>query len=225
MSFILDALKKSETERQEQGSAEFANVPSSGDSPGVPRWLLVLGFLLAINLVVLLGLLLREDTPDIVNPRPEVQTDIATSGSGSFAERLEEVRDEQPPRTVARQPGTAAADESFTAAPAQQAPAQVAPAQAAPAQAAPAEAASPSQFTLSALPTADDLRLTGKMQIAELHLDIHVYSDAPADRFVFINMVRHQENSRLAEGPVVREITPEGVILDYLGTEFLLPRE
>ena len=38
-------------------------------------------------------------------------------------------------------------------------------------------------------------------------------------------MVRHQENSRLAEGPVVREITPEGVILDYVGTEFLLPRE
>lgn len=220
MSFILDALKKSETERQEQGSAEFANVPSSNDSPGVPRWLWVLGFLLAINLVALLGLLLREDTPDIIKPRPEVQTDTATSGSGSFAERLEEIRDQQPPRAVARQPGTAAAGKSVTAAPAQETPAQVAPAQAAP-----AEAASPSQFTLSALPTADELRLTGKMQIAELHLDIHVYSDAPADRFVFINMVRHQENSRLAEGPVVREITPEGVILDHLGTEFLLPRE
>ena len=59
----------------------------------------------------------------------------------------------------------------------------------------------------------------------DLHLDIHVYSEAPADRFVFINMVRHKEKSRLAEGPVVREITPEGVILDYNGTEFLLPHE
>lgn len=225
MSFILDALKKSETERQEQGSAEFANVPSSDDSPGVPRWLWVLGFLLAINLVVLLGLLLREDTPDIINPRPDVQTDTAASGGGSFAERLGEIRDQQPSGAVARQPGTAAAGESVTAAPAQVAPAQVAPEQAIPVQAAPTEAASPSQFTLSALPTADDLRLTGKMQIAELHLDIHVYSDAAADRFVFINMVRHQENSRLAEGPVVREITPEGVILDYQGTEFLLPRD
>ena len=215
MSFILDALKKSETERQEQGSAEFANVPSSDDPSGVPRWLWVLGVLLAINVVVLLGLLLREDTPDIVNPRPEVQTDTATSGSGSFAERLEEVRDQQAPSAAARQTDISAIEESVAAT----------PAQAAPAQAAPTEAASASQFTLRALPTADELRLTGKMQIAELHLDIHVYSDTPADRFVFINMIRHQENSRLAEGPVVREITPEGVILDYLGTEFLLPRE
>jgi hypothetical protein len=38
-------------------------------------------------------------------------------------------------------------------------------------------------------------------------------------------MVRHREKSRLAEGPVVQEITPEGVILDYRGTRFLLPRE
>ena len=225
MSFILDALKKSETERQEQGSAEFANVPSSDDSTGVPRWLWVLGFLLAINVVVLLGLLLRNDTPDIINPRPAAQTATATSANGSFAERLEEVRDQQPPSAAASQPDAAVADEGVTAAPAQVAPAQVAPAQIAPAQAAPTETASASQFTLRALPTADELRVTGKMQIAELHLDIHVYSDAPADRFVFINMVRHQENSRLAEGPVVREITPEGVILDYVGTEFLLPRE
>jgi len=215
MSFILDALKKSETERQEQGSAEFANVPSSDDSPGIPRWLWVLGFLLAINVVALIGLLLREDTPDIINPHPALQSDTATSGSGSFVERLEEVRDQHPPSVAARQPDTAAADEGVAAAPARVAPVQ----------ATPAEVAAPSEFTLRALPTADELRLTGKMQIAELHLDIHVYSDAPADRFVFINMVRHQENSRLAEGPVVREITPEGVILDYLGTEFLLPRE
>ena len=33
MSFILDALKKSETERQEQTGAEFSNVPSSSGDP------------------------------------------------------------------------------------------------------------------------------------------------------------------------------------------------
>jgi general secretion pathway protein B len=82
-----------------------------------------------------------------------------------------------------------------------------------------------SQFTLEALPTADELRANGSIQLGNLHLDIHVYSEKPADRFVFINMVRHREKSRLAEGPVVQEITPEGVILDYGGTRFLLPRE
>ena len=28
-----------------------------------------------------------------------------------------------------------------------------------------------------------------------------------------------------AEGPTVVQITPEGVVLDYFGTRFLLPRE
>ena len=49
MSFILDALKKSETERQNQGKAEFADVPSSADGPRAPRWLWPLGALLAVN--------------------------------------------------------------------------------------------------------------------------------------------------------------------------------
>ena len=47
MSFILDALKKSETERQQQGPSDFANVPSSAESPRAPRWLWVLAALLA----------------------------------------------------------------------------------------------------------------------------------------------------------------------------------
>jgi hypothetical protein len=33
MSFILDALKKSETERQQQTGAEFSSVPSSSGEP------------------------------------------------------------------------------------------------------------------------------------------------------------------------------------------------
>jgi len=38
-------------------------------------------------------------------------------------------------------------------------------------------------------------------------------------------MNKHKEGSRLAEGPLVREITPEGVILNQNGTSFLLPRD
>jgi general secretion pathway protein B len=93
---------------------------------------------------------------------------------------------------------------------------------------APAAAAQPRpqpEYSLEALPTADELLANGQLQMAELHLDIHVYSEDPAERFVFVNMVRHREKSRLAEGPVVQEITPEGVVLDYRGTRFLLPRE
>ena len=63
MSFILDALKKSETDRQHQSNAEFTAVPVSPRAPAVPRWLWAVGILLAINLMVLIGLLLRPETP------------------------------------------------------------------------------------------------------------------------------------------------------------------
>ena len=45
MSFILDALKKSETDRQQRSTAEFSKVPASTGPGGVPGWLLVLGIL------------------------------------------------------------------------------------------------------------------------------------------------------------------------------------
>ncbi|MGI9199768.1 MAG: general secretion pathway protein GspB, partial [Woeseiaceae bacterium] len=82
-----------------------------------------------------------------------------------------------------------------------------------------------SRVTEAAVPTMDELRLEGTLQIAEMHLDIHVYSEVPQDRFVFINMNKHREGSKTAEGPVVREIRTDGVVLEYQGRVFLLPRE
>ena len=46
MSFILDALKKSETERQQQAGGEFSNVPSSSGDQQSFKWLWILGLLL-----------------------------------------------------------------------------------------------------------------------------------------------------------------------------------
>ena len=214
MSFILDALKKSENDRQEHSSAEFANVPSGSSTSGPPRWLWVLVALLAVNVVVLLGLLLRDDGQAVIGDRVDVSpsaTAPAAQAEGpsesTFADRIEEARERQPVTPARAEPEP------------QPLPAQPAEAPAV------TPAAMQSEFTLRAMPTANELRANGTLQMAELHLDIHVYSESPEDRFVFINMVRHKESSRLTEGPVVREITPEGVILDYLGTEFLLPRE
>ena len=214
MSFILDALKKSETERQQQGGSDFANVPSSVESPGAPRWLWALGLLLAVNLAVLLGVLLRDDAPQVDTPPARVAgAQPAPEAGPSFSERIREARDrESAARTGAETPTEPAA--RAAAEPVAEAP-----------PAAPAEARPQPQYTLAALPTADELRANGQVQLPSLHLDIHVYSTRPEERFVFINMVRHREKSRLAEGPVVQEITPEGVILDYSGTRFLLPRE
>lgn len=212
MSFILDALKKSETERQQQTGGEFSTVPTSAAKPRPARWFWLLATLLAINIAVLLGVLLRPDVrtastpvevaPELV-PVPVEQplADARPTATPTFADQLEAARRQQP--------------EVDTRSPVIEAPAP-----------APAVTAQPVASTSSSrLQTIDELRLDGSLQLPELHIDIHVFSDKPDDRFVFINMVKHREQSQLAEGPVVREITTDGVILQHQGRTFLLPRE
>ncbi|HEV7432242.1 MAG TPA: general secretion pathway protein GspB, partial [Steroidobacteraceae bacterium] len=61
--------------------------------------------------------------------------------------------------------------------------------------------------------------------LPELRLDLHVYAPNPAERYAFINMHKVREGDTTVEGVQVKEITREGVVLDYRGTEFLLGRQ
>jgi general secretion pathway protein B len=209
MSFILDALKKSETERQENTGAEFSNVPSgSGDRQSL-KWLWILAALLGVNVVVLLGILLRDGEP----PQDPATVDAASSeavpaeavAEPSFEEQIALAREVQVEREQAasEEPEPEAQAQTVTPAPS------------------PAATRSTSQRVR----TIDEVRLSGALEMTDLHLDIHVYSEVPEERFVFINMVKHREQSQLEEGPVVNEITPDGVVLIYNGMTFLLPRE
>jgi hypothetical protein len=196
MSFILDALKKSETERQQQSPAEFSSVPASSGNSSPTRWLWMLGLLLLVNFGVLIGILMKptateEAVPLIVEPAP------AQAGDNSFEEQVAVAMDN---RVVPE-----AVETTVTTTP----PAQP----------------RTSNTSMAVVPTIDQLRLEGSLQIAELHLDIHVFSEIPSERFVFINMNKHREGSRTAEGPVVREIRTDGVVLEHQGRVFLLPRE
>ena len=199
MSFILDALKKSESERQQQTGAGFSDVPSSSSETQSFKWLWILGLLLLVNIVILIGILTRNDkAPDIAAPVEEMPLQLSQSDEQSFEDRVAEARQSQPP------PVAEVADEPQTQA-------------AAPRTNAPASRAR--------VLTIDEVRLNGSLQMTDLHLDIHVFSENPTERFVFINMTKYRERSQLDEGPVVVEITPEGVILEHQGTSFLLPRE
>lgn len=195
MSFILDALKKSETERQQQGSAEFSSVPTSSEKPNPARWMWLLAVLLGINFAVLIGVLMRSEpapTETVVEETIEAPT---ADGTASFEEQIADAIEEHEEF------------EEFEEFDGHQELAPTRPA------------------SKAIIPTIDQLRLGGSLQLAELHLDIHVYSEDPAGRFVFINMVKHREKSRIAEGPIVNEITLDGVILRYQGRDFLLPRQ
>lgn len=200
MSFILDALKKSESDRQQQSPAEFAGVPtSSARREGPPAWLWVVGVLLLVNVAVLIGIFLRPDAaPTTVAPaEPATVTSEPAVVEDDFRDKVAAARENAPPSE-------------------EPAPTEMRPA--------PAVVARPPTNT-AALPTIHEVRANGSVTIPDLHVDIHVFSEVAGDRFVFINMNRHNEGSRLAEGPLVEEITPDGVVLSMNGTTFLLPRD
>lgn len=219
MSFILDALKKSEADRQSQSTPGFSDVAEGNERKSSPRWLWVLGVLLCINLLVLAVVLLRPDPPpadktSLILDTP-VRSEASSAGttesadtSSSFSDMVADAKKIQPaPQTTVHeppameQPVVATVTEAETAAP---------------------KPSPPSTLT-TAYETFNEVRAAGLVQLPELHLDIHVYSEQPADRFVFINMSKYREHVALSEGPVVNEIVPDGVILEYRGTEFLLP--
>ena len=125
MSFILDALKKSETDRQERNSAEFARVPTSSGPARAPAWLWLLGFLLAVNLVVLMGLFLKPSSDiassvslvDEVSALPDsgpalVAPKVSDSGEDqpSFASRVAAAKQSQPTTSGAITPNPADVD-------------------------------------------------------------------------------------------------------------------
>jgi len=210
MSFILDALKKSEADRQQQSVAEFSAVPTSPRRQSIPRWLWFVGLLLAINIVVLISLLLRPEAgapQQLVPPAASTATTPATGDQPqpSFAERVATARKSPPEQQIAVVEARKSNQNLIKPVLISQDPSAVA--------------------ERDLYPTLQEVRVRGSIDLPDLHLDIHVFSPDPDDRFVFINMTKLREGSTLAEGPVVAEITPGGVVLRHEGQVFLLPRE
>lgn len=261
MSFILDALKKSENERQRKVGPSLADVHVRPAETNRPWWAYAIAALLLINLGVLIVALARNHAA--VQP----QTPAAASAPSSSVENshsqtampVDSVSQSQaasvtpppaapertPPTTnaavhsLAEEAGVPANDMTepydapnpslAAAARPPEGPPMVRPIEApsvAPANTTPtfASRTQPSKQADEILPTASDLIASGK-QLPELHLDIHVHSPNPAERFVFINMHKYVEGQSLSEGPTVERITPEGVILNQNGLRFLLPRQ
>jgi general secretion pathway protein B len=215
VSFILDALKKSESERQRQASPGVADIASVSPRTRLPLWALVLGFLLGINLLLFIVYLIRHDT----TPSASVAAPVSAPVAATPVVRPAVAKPWSPldtpvdaPEIPVGEPLPAAAPPVVTAAPAVSAP--------------PPEMPNNSDNTdESGLPTVNDLTIAGRQGLPELHLDIHVYATRPSDRFVFINMRKYREGAALQEGPTVAQITRGGVVLQYHGLRFLLPRQ
>jgi general secretion pathway protein B len=280
MSFILDALKKSEQERQRQAMPGLVESGIARPRARLPMWAIALCVLLGVNLLVLLFVLARGwMTPSPAassaaqlrrNEAPGTGPDAQPArsdapGPGSAAQSHSS---EAPGTGPDAQPGRSDAPGTGSAAPAGRSGAQAAPpdkhfspldpapvyapeipvtAADSPATAPPTSRQPPNPGSSGArtirrhdpvlndgdykandeevLPSINEINLTGAQALPELHLDVHVFATKPAERFVFINMRKYHEGATLQEGPTVERIRRDGVILNYNGLRFLLPRQ
>jgi general secretion pathway protein B len=253
MSFILDALKKSELERQRQSSPGLMDPGATVPRSRLPLWAAALGILLAVNLLVLSVVLLRRETASGLRPvpatagrgTPAVGAPAAGAVQGASAGAATSVPAVPPAAAAATGPVTAADSAGGHFSPMDGAPATYAPeiplteASAAtddpssrrsdpalrPAESAKSTTARADDPPDEVLPSVDQVNLAGAQALPDLHLDVHVYATSPGDRFVYINGRKYREGMRLSEGPIVARIRRDGVVLNAAGIRFLLPRQ
>lgn len=227
MSFILDALKKSELERQRQAIPGLMESAMAHKSHRLPVWAVVLVALLGVNLMVLAYILTRTGPPGAKPHSAGAQQSAAAAPAGQQPAATEHFSPLDAAPVYAPEipvEGQIAARETHTAHPA---PATVGDAT----QPRSAHKSDPlltdedNKADAELLPSISEINLTGQEALPDLHLDVHVYATKPAERFVYINMRKYREGATLAEGPVLERIRRDGVILDFRGLRFVLPRQ
>jgi general secretion pathway protein B len=212
VSFILDALRKSEHERQRSALPSLAHVPVAPPPAQMPRWAVFVIAGLAAAVLVLGGAWWQSSrTPGSSAP-------IASTAAPSVViERslplpVPSAPPARPQTTVAASRSLADTAGGLANEPPAQ-PAQSPPSPAAPAPAPAADAA--------ALPSAASLIAQGVV-LPPLRLELHGYAEQPSARFVFINGRKYGEGERLADGPDLVAVEPRGAVLSYAGRRFLL---
>jgi len=269
MSYILEALKKSEKKRQGEPSnlAHLATdeTPAQEHSPPKrPLWPLLVGLALVINAGVMLLIFWSSQstnpevsTPDKARQQAREFNSAAVGDGGTEsvvrnAAAPESERTEKPPRNEAQSPndsadvaavrinqaettpaaareeiqprGQISSDVATTSIPTEsalQSPANSAEErtqEVAPRAVPPETEAEPAPMRFSNLPP--DYR----RQLPEMHMSVHVYSEAPAGGLVRINNKMLRPGGNLEGSIRLEEITREGAVFSFAGRRFLLPR-
>jgi len=234
MSFILDALKKSETDRQRQGGPALFEVKVAAPRSALPPWAIAIGVLFAANLAVVGWLLLRHGAapPEAAapaaagasaapraEPAPAPTAMLAAPAAASLAPPAPAPASTAPtaaPAVVAGERGPPAAVAEPAANPDDYAPAQESP---------PPGTAHVQRGTAAGVPLYQQLAATPGNQVPQLRLDLLAYAEKAEDRWVLVNMHKLHEGDAVPEGARVERITPDGAVLSWHGQQFLLTRE
>ncbi len=235
MSYILEALKRSERERGRGAVSPLTTdlrVPDAAGPAGRARRPWALGALAALaGVLVLAGAWwltsgrralepARVAGPVTRNPPAPVP---APAGP-AHAPAAPAVALAQQPAPVPRAPAAS------TSAPEPATPVAPSPAPA-PALSAPATAAAPppparpgAAPTRAPIPRLDDLSAAFRAQLPKFDIEVYVYSPQPALRWVLIDMHKYREGQALPGGGTLDRITADGLVVDFAGRRFLVPR-
>ncbi len=246
MSFILDALQKSENQRQRQFGPGLATVRRGKVRQAVPVWVPVLAILLGVNIVILVFVMWPGDESVQVAAMPSrtdthsVADDPVNRGIAA-AQKRGEVRslsrealvattEDNEPAAVENQTQNRSGAGSVTVMTEQEMNEFLGTDEAAAkVDATPAgsvtELLVDENTAVELLPAMQELKLRGLIALPDLHLDVHVYSATDGERFVFVNMKKYREGERLREGPLIEAITPQGIILRHNGRRFILNQD
>jgi general secretion pathway protein B len=240
MSYILDALKKAERDRHPAVVPTPETVHRTPAPPAQRRrlWPWIAGAVIVVNVGVWLWLLRPAPTVHDVRARPvelvatpdaldKAAVAVAPPQAPPSATRdvlsVPLSRQEQNPGAAQRAATKPAHVTSAGAA----APGSVLPPtpETAPEKSpAPAVASTPVRPLERdpATPPASQEPPAPQEVFANLHLQVHVYSEVPAERRVFINNQKYVEGQRIDANLVIESITSDGVFVSYQGKRILL---
>ena len=220
MSYILDALKKADHDRT-LGDVPDLETAHWGERRRQRsyRWAWIVVALLVVNGALLAVLLGRNDdsgvqpqgtSPGIadelpVSPVPKTET-AAIQPSQKITQPREPVY--VPP--VMQRPVAAVQ------------PAPVTDVEVQPSYYPPQPVATVAPAGSSGVPYWDDLSLEFRSSLTLPHIDVHVYDDDPARRFILVDLQKYREGEVLESGAVVEEINETSIQLNYQGTRFLM---
>jgi general secretion pathway protein B len=226
MSYILDALRKADQERN------LGEVPDLEAAHwGVRRhsrsqyWKWAVGSLLVFNVLLVAYLVIDRDPESVAQyqarqapvekttpvPVPVVPVPEAQTGT----QLTETRRPRVPVRTpVARAPATQ--PEPVPAAVSAPPPASL--------PGAPATPAAPAAAGEFSLPEWSELSLEFRSRFRLPSIDVHVYAEDPGRRFIMADLKKYREGETLENGALLEKIHPGSIQLNYEGTRFRVDR-
>lgn len=219
MSYILDALKKADHDRT-LGDVPDLETAHWGERrrQRTYRWVWIVVALLVVNGALLAVLLGRNDDagvqpaiPGVANELPVSPVPKTETAAIQPSQKITQPREPVYVPPVVQRPASVV----------QQAPMAAVTTQPS-YYAIPPVATKVASVATSGVPYWDDLSLEFRSSLMLPHIDVHVYDDDPARRFILVDLQKYREGETLESGAVVEEINETSIQFYYQGTRFLM---